>query len=249
MHTLAPDARRDALFLDFDGTLTELVARPDEVRVADGLPQRLQQLAEAFGGALAVVTGRPIGDIDAFLHPVRLAVAGVHGAERRGADGQVQQVQIEGLDRMAAAAHGLAAADGRLLVEVKSASVALHYRQAPQREADCLRAMERAVDSVPGWTLMRGKMVVEAKPVDVSKGAALRAFLAEAPFAGRRPWCFGDDVTDETAFEVALSLGGVAVKIGAGPSCAPHRLDDPAALRVWLAALEARVGGAHGSPC
>lgn len=249
MQTLSPAPHRDALFLDFDGTLTELAARPEAVRVAAGLPQRLQQLSDAFGGALAIVSGRPIETLDAFLRPLKAAAAGVHGAERRRADGTWQRLQIEGLDALAAVARELAAGDARLLVEVKSASVALHYRQAPEREADCVRTMGRAVANAPDWVLLQGKMVVEVKPRSVSKGSALRAFLAEPPFAGRRPWCFGDDVTDEAAFEVAQALGGVAVKVGPGPSCAQERLDDPAALRGWLAELASELerGGAANS--
>jgi trehalose 6-phosphate phosphatase len=121
-----------------------------------------------------------------------------------------------------------------LLLETKRGAVALHYRQVPALEDLCLTTMAEAATQVDGMGLLRGKMVVELKPRGAGKGLALRAFLDERPFLQRRPWFFGDDVTDEAGFEVVQAAGGVAVKVGPGDTLAAHRLDDPQALHDWL---------------
>jgi trehalose 6-phosphate phosphatase len=124
-------------------------------------------------------------------------------------------------------------------VEHKRSSLALHYRQAPELEELCLRAMQEAVQSTPGLTLLRGKMVVEAKPGGASKGRAIEDFLQEAPFTGRTPLFIGDDVTDEVGFSTVQRLGGLGIKVGEGTTVAWQRLPDPAALRHELQAAKA----------
>lgn len=226
--TLSPAC---ALFLDFDGTLVDIAPEPDAVVVPSGLVPTLAALQRYLGGAVAVVSGRPIREIDRFLAPLRLPVAGVHGAERRKAGGGFDCAGAHPLDAVERAAAALAAGDARLLVEHKRASIALHYRQAPDREADCIEAMQAAVERSPGLTLLRGKMVVEAKPGGASKGSAIEAYLREPPFAGRRPVFVGDDVTDEAGFAAVQRLGGLGVKVGEGATVARQRLADPGALR------------------
>lgn len=231
-----------AVFLDFDGTLADIAAHPQAVTVHADIPPLLNSLAGALDGALAIVTGRPIAEIDHFLAPLQLPAAGVHGAERRAADGRWHRLPAPQLDEVLPALRAFVAAHPGLLLEEKSSAVALHYRQAPLLEAQCLAAMTAALQQLPDMALMRGKQVLEMKPRAAGKGAAVRAFLEEAPFHGRRPWFFGDDVTDEAAFEAVQALDGIAVKIGAGDTCARHRLADPAALRDWLQqALAART--------
>lgn len=229
-----------ALFLDFDGTLTDIAAQPDAVQVAPGVVQRLTLLARALGGAVAVVSGRPVAEIDHWLRPLRLPVAGVHGAERRGPDGFLRRIAMPELGPARAVAEALVRRHPALRLEMKPGALALHYRQAEALEDVCIEAMTEAMKRVDGLALMCGKKVVELKPKRASKGQAIRSFLDERPFRSRRPWVFGDDVTDEVAFETVLGLGGVAVKIGEGESLAPYRLADPAALQGWLQqALEA----------
>ncbi|TFY97839.1 trehalose-phosphatase [Ramlibacter rhizophilus] len=230
-----------ALFLDFDGTLVDLAPRPEAVQVDAGLAPLLDALGHWLGGAVAVVSGRPIEQLDQFLAPQRLPVAGVHGVERRRADGSRVDMEAEPPARVEAAARQLAQQHEGLQVELKRGAVALHYRLAPQLEAACVAAMQAAVDESPGLILLHGKMVVEAKPARASKGHAIEDFLREAPFAGRTPVFIGDDVTDEVGFAVVQRLGGVAVKVGEGASVADHRIDTPQALREQLGNLVERA--------
>jgi trehalose 6-phosphate phosphatase len=231
-----------ALFLDFDGTMVDIAPQPHAVHVPQPLIEVLQDLHSYLQGAIAVISGRPIAQIDAFLEPLQFAVAGVHGAERRGADGRVHLLDTHPLDHVQEAACALAAEHPGLLVENKRGSLALHYRMAPELEALCIEAMQRAVDESPGITLLRGKMVVEAKPGGASKGRAIEDFLAERPFAGRTPVFIGDDVTDEVGFSTVQRLGGLGIKIGEGATAAWRRVPDPTALRLELeAALAART--------
>lgn len=223
-----------ALFLDFDGTLVDLAPEPDAVIVPPDLTRSLKALGEYLGGALAVISGRPIAQIDQFLRPLHLPVAGVHGAERRSASGELSLLHTHPLEHVEEIAAELVAQHPRLRMETKRGSVALHYRQAPELEQICLHAMQAAVQESPGMTLLRGKMVVEAKPGGASKGNAIEAFLQEPPFAGRSPVFVGDDFTDEVGFATVQRLRGLGVKVGEGTSVAWHRVDSPAALRDQL---------------
>jgi trehalose 6-phosphate phosphatase len=230
-----------ALFLDFDGTLVDIAPQPEAVRVPEELVDTVTRLHDYLGGAVAVISGRPIAQIDEFLQPLRLPVAGVHGAERRKADGEMNLLPTPPLDLAEHAARELAGRHPALRVESKRGSVALHYRQAPQLEDECLHVMKAAIEQTPGLTLLRGKMVVEAKPGGASKGRAIEAFLAEPPFAGRLPVFIGDDITDEVGFSTVQRLGGLGIKVGDGATVAWQRLPDPRAFRDALqAALAAR---------
>lgn len=230
-----------ALFLDFDGTMVEIAPQPHAVEVPQPLILLLQDVHRYLHGAVAVISGRPIAQLDAFLQPLKMAAAGVHGAERRGADGRLHLLHTHPLDHVEEAACELAAQHPGLIVENKRGSLALHYRMAPELEALCVKTMEDAVAESPGLTLLRGKMVIEAKPGGASKGRAIEDFLEEAPFAGRKPVFIGDDVTDEAGFSTVQRLGGVGIKVGEGRSVALRRLSDPGALRRELeAALAAR---------
>lgn len=232
-----PDPSRTAFFFDFDGTLCALAPTPDAVRVAPHVPSLLAQLRERSDNALAIVTGRPIDDIDRFLAPLTLPIAGSHGAERRGLDGQVERIGF-GDPRLAQAEAELRAlvnAVPGLLMEVKGAGLAVHFRAAPEEGARVEAAMQQVVaQHGDAFVLQPGKMVFEIKPKGVDKGLAIRTFLAAAPFAGRVPLFAGDDLTDEKGFAVVNELGGISVKIGDGESLANVRLPSVEAFVDWL---------------
>lgn len=228
---LRPDA---ALFLDFDGTLVDLAETPEAIRVPPALVGLLGDLHGLLGGALAVVSGRQIDVLDRFLAPLRLPAAGEHGVQRRDADGRMQEQRAPDLTRVLAAANELARVHEGLLVERKHAAIALHYRLAPQLEAVCRDALARIIFDQPQFELMHGKFVFEVKPAGIHKGIAIAAFMQEAPFAGRTPVFAGDDTTDENGFAVVQPIGGIAIKVGSGPSQALHRLDSPRAMFEWL---------------
>ncbi len=223
-----------AIFLDFDGTLVDLAPTPDGVRLEAGVAEALALLSRRHDGALAIISGRPVAQIDAMLAPLVLPVAGVHGVERRGADGRLRLAATPDVSPVLARAQALAALYPGLLVEQKRGAVALHYRLAPQWQELCVREMTDAVQACPGILLLHGKMVLEAKPAATDKGGAIAAFMQEAPFAGRRAVFAGDDTTDEAGFAFVEQAGGQGVKVGGGASAASLRLASPAALRVVL---------------
>lgn len=231
---------RIAVFTDFDGTLVDIAETPDAVSVPEYLPQEISRIAEDFGFALAVLTGRQISDIDRFLSPLQLPVAGAHGAQRRRADGtlaEVDAVLVDGARQIAEALMPLAQSHPDLLIEPKQGAVALHYRQAPELEGACTLAIQEALADHPRFSLVPGKMVLEARPSEFDKGAALRAFMQEEPFAGRTPIFIGDDRTDEDAFRAAQELGGIGIKLGPGQTAAKMRIADVASVHALLRGL------------
>ena len=223
-----------SLFLDFDGTLVELAERPEQVLVAPPLLATLAALQQLLQGRLALISGRPIGQIDSMLAPLLLPVAGVHGLERRGFDGVLRQAPVPDMSCVLAAATALAARYPLLWVEHKYGALAVHYRQAPELGPLVDSTMFAAVRACPGTVLLQGKMVAEIKPAGIDKGTAISAFLDEPPFAGYRAVFAGDDVTDEAGFFTVQQAGGVGIKIGAGPSIAHSRIDSPGALYAAL---------------
>ncbi len=241
---LPPPPRADiaslALFVDVDGTLVDIASRPDAVVVDAALPSALKRLKVRLGGALAPVSGRPLRDIDALLG-LDGAAAGLHGAELRGPDGASLATPIvhEGLDAARRRAVAAAAAIPGVLVEDKGGAIALHYRAAPDAELDVRRAAIAMLDAAgDGYELLHGKLVIEIKPANADKGAALAALMMIAPFAGRVPWMVGDDATDEDAFAEVNAERGVSILVGARrPTVARYALAGPAAAREWLAAL------------
>ena len=228
---------RTALFLDFDGTLTDIAPRPDAVAVAHDLVPLLQRLHERLDGALALITGRAQSDIDPLLAPLTLPGAFEHGGVRRTRQGLVALEDLPGLAPVAAAAQALADRHPGLLVERKRTAVALHYRLAPEMAERCVRTVREAVANTPGLQLLPGKAVIEVKLAQVNKGSAIAAFMAEAPFGGRRPVFVGDDTTDEAGFATVQRLGGAGIKVGTGDTQARYRLPDTNAVQQWLRAF------------
>ena len=238
-----------ALFLDVDGTLLEIAARPQAVSVPDELRAGLRALHRATGGAVALVSGRAITDLDALFAPLTLPSAGLHGFQHRGASGACSSRRPPSgaaLERARAAMLHFAQAHSGVMVEDKKLALALHYRGAAQLEESAIAAMRDIAADVGGeLELQRGKMVVELRPAGATKAKAVAAFLEEAPFAGRRPIFIGDDLTDEPAFELVNRLGGSSVIVAAvRPSAARARLTDVAAVRAWLGELQAQPAAA-----
>jgi trehalose 6-phosphate synthase len=232
-----PDA---ALFLDVDGTLVAIAATPEAVRVEPGVRRSL----EALRGVLpvALISGRRLADIDAMFGPAAFPAAGTHGNERRRADGVVERAAAEHLvAEVRQALADYAAAHPGMRLEDKDVSLALHWRLAPEMEAEAIAFAERLAATHPRLRLVRGKMVAELAPRGHDKGEAIAAFLAEPPFAGRRPVFIGDDVTDEDGFAAVERAGGVTILVGARPSRARWRLPSVGAVHDFLAEAASRL--------
>ena len=237
MHGLPRLTPGHALFLDFDGTLVDIASQPDAVRVEDGLVPALQRLHHFLQGALAIITGRTLADIDHYLTPLRLNVASEHGAQHRrhlsatDVDHSVSSPDLHAAEQRLKAAL-LQYPD--LLLERKTAGLALHYRNALALEPICTKLMDDIARDMPGMEILRGKCVLELKPAGPNKGRAVQEFMLLPPFNGRTPIFVGDDVTDEAAFIAVQQLGGVGIKVGHGTSVAAMRCESAAQVRAWL---------------
>jgi trehalose 6-phosphate phosphatase len=234
-----------AFFFDFDGTLVELAPTPDGIVVPRLVPDLLDTLRRATNGAVAVVSGRGIDSIDSYLAMPDLPIAGLHGAERRDSNGDVQRVGFndERLLRMEHVLEDVVSRNAGMLLEIKGAALALHYRNAPDREPAARAATERLVQEyADAYVLQPGKMVYEIKPKDVDKGRAVRAFMSEPPFTGRKPVFVGDDLTDEKGFAVVNEFGGLSIKVGAGDTLAHARIESVGAFLDWLHDIAGMAG-------
>jgi trehalose 6-phosphate phosphatase len=239
-----PAARNCCLFLDIDGTILDLAPTPDAVHVDEPLRRLLRELEAACDGALALVSGRPIADIDELFEPLFLAVAGVHGCERRDARGHWMRPAFPGpgfghfRDRLT---EELSPLDG-LLIEDKGYAMAMHYRLSPELEVP-LRAVLKRVSAVLPATheLIEGDEVIEIKPASHNKSSAIEAFMQEAPFAGRYPIFIGDDLTDQDGFAAVRRHHGMPIAVGSNVNT-EWRLERPESVRRWLAGfLAARI--------
>jgi len=226
-----------ALFLDVDGCLLDFAATPDSAIVPDEVPERLAIWSDRLCGALALVSGRSLVQLDRLFEPLRLPAAGLHGLERRHGDRRSEPLAIPlELLSVYAQAQRLADAWPGIFIEDKGAAVALHWRRAPDAECVLTDFASAALPRLPGYRLQHGDHVVELRPAMADKGNAIAAFLDEAPFAGRLPVFAGDDLTDESGFAVVNARGGISVLVGArNDSAATHALRDPAAVRAWIA--------------
>ena len=235
-----PFARDWCLFLDIDGTLLEHKDRPDEVVVDAALHSLIGRLATASGGAVALISGRALEDVERLFAPLAVPVAGLHGVEHRDPAGNVHRHAMDENALGSARAHleQVAAQNPGLFFEDKGLNLALHYRTAPERASvaeDAIRAVAR--DLGIRFEIQQGKMVWEVKPSGYDKGTAIEEYLDEPPFLGRRPVFLGDDLTDEVGFEFVNRHGGHSIKIGPGRTRAHWRLPDARAVRGFLAAL------------
>jgi trehalose 6-phosphate phosphatase len=230
-----PDLNRAAFFLDIDGTLLDIAATPQSVKVPRQLVEDIGRLRDRCGGALALVSGRTLDDLDRLFAPLKLPAAGAHGTQVR-----FDPHELMGhLNRPIPAelrAHFCSLADRPgMYIEDKEVTLALHYRllDNPTLPADQVSAVEMAAARA-GFSLLHGKKVLELKPTGTDKGVALRAFMKKPPFEGRIPIFAGDDVTDGYAFAVLKELGGVGISVGQRFAGADYQIQVPAELREWL---------------
>lgn len=235
---LAPEGI--ALFLDIDGTLLDIAPLPDAVKVPEGLGAALSTLYESLGGALAIVSGRPIKQIDQLFKPLVLPASGEHGFEvRRVPHEKIEQLQPPtALNLLRPGVVELARRMPGVLPEYKSGTIALHYRQVPKQAAALLQAIEEMIAAyADDYAIQTGKMVYEIKPRGVDKGRAITQMMMAPPFESRVPVFVGDDDTDSYGFEAVRKLNGRAIHVGAGHPTAHTALASPAEVRAWLTRL------------
>jgi trehalose 6-phosphate phosphatase len=228
-----PLPERAALLLDLDGTLLDFAPRPELVAVPPALPETLRRLRARLDDALAIVTGRPLEQIDALLPAVPYAVAGEHGgAIRHAPEAEVERVKLPSappawLERAAA----VAAAHEGVLLERKARGFVLHYRLAPDSGPALREALTHMMAGRESeFALLAAHMAWEVKPLGADKGSAVESLMARPPFAGRTPVYIGDDVTDEDGMRAARALGGIGLRVA-------EAFGDPAGVRGWLADL------------
>ena len=232
----AIDPKTHALFLDFDGTLVDLVDDPDKVALAPDRVERLSEMSDSLAGALAIVSGRRIADLDRFLKPLAFAAAGVHGLERRVTpDGETTFLMApEALDPVRDALAPTLEENQRLSLEDKGTALVLHYRTAPDLADVAKTVMRNATSDRDDLVVMEGDNIVEVHPAGMDKGKALADFMGKSPFEGRIPVYLGDDTTDEFALKIVAEMGGVAIKVGTKESIAEYRLADVGDVHHWL---------------
>ena len=232
-----------ALFLDVDGTLLDLAARPDDVVTPAGLVTTLASTERKLDGALALISGRSIDDVDRLFAPLRLKASGVHGAEIRldpnapttpTAAADLPQSLLAALRRAVEPFPGV-------FVENKRFSFTVHYRLAPSAERPLRNIVEQLVDSIPiAVNIMDAHYAIEIKSPCFDKGRAIAAFLSTSTFRGRTPIFVGDDTTDESGFALVSARGGVAYSVGRRRPGAIGAFSEPGAVREWLAEFAAR---------
>jgi trehalose 6-phosphate phosphatase len=231
-------AEEISLFLDVDGTLVDLEPTPDAVSIPPSLVEELATAGRRLDGALALVSGRPIDELDRLFQPLRLPASGIHGAEIRYLPGEPKRSLTSGrlppavwieFQRRCAEFPGVR-------TENKGVSFAAHYNLARSVEAELLLALRRFVEAFSRFELelIAGRFVFEVKLPGFDKGEAIRRFMRRAPFAGRRPVFIADDNMDRPGFEAALALGGAAFSVGAEMAGLSGSFARPAAVREWL---------------
>jgi trehalose 6-phosphate phosphatase len=236
------DLRNRAFLLDIDGTLLDIAPSPRQVWVPTGLRRTLARLAELTAGAVALVSGRSLNEIDLIFSPLQLAAIGVHGAEMRvSGDGEVQSRTAPLSKALKRRLATVAELGPGVLVEDKGYSLALHYRLAPNKGADVLAAVRTICSDAAGEAveILPGKLVVDVKPAAINKGNAVCDLMRLPPFASRRPIFIGDDTTDLAVFRVIPQFHGEAYSVGGIAAAVDGHFDRPEAVRAWLAQIAA----------
>jgi trehalose 6-phosphate phosphatase len=238
----SPSLGDSALFFDVDGTLVGLEREPEAVVVSDALRILLERLITATDGALALVSGRSIAQLDSLFKPLAFSASGVHGLERRLLPGDARRVMdaTDALDDARTELDAFTKAHPGTLLEDKGLTLALHYRMAAEHREKAAELVRELVSADPKkLVLLEGKMVFELKPPGFDKGRAIADFMKEPPFQGRSPVFAGDDVTDEAGFRTIKEMNGVAIKVGADdrPTEAVFGLESVEAMLGWMEGL------------
>jgi trehalose 6-phosphate phosphatase len=241
------DFDQTAILLDVDGTLLDIAPKPHDVLVSPELRRMLTQLAHRLGGALGLISGRSLADIDYIFDPLRLAAVGGHGAEiRTSPDATPYRMQTSPLDpALKQRFVEIGQLDPGIIIEDKDYSLAIHYRLAPQMGGAVIKSVAAICEKYgcDGLSILPGKSVIEIKPRGFDKGSGLQELMSFAPFAGRTPIFVGDDVTDEAAFAMLPRFSGIGVSVGGIVPGATFNFDGPKDVRLWLHRLSGRHGG------
>lgn len=227
------------LFLDLDGTVLDIAAKPSDVQTEPQLIDTLRQLDDRLDGALAIVSGRPVADIDHLLAPLTFATAGIHGCEMRlQASGPVRQTLPPVSSRDVALLKDKLGDIKGVVIEEKGCAVAVHYRNAPAA-LPMIEALVRQMSrQQPGLAIVHGRMAVELIPRGVTKLTAISELREWGPFRGRRPIVIGDDATDQAAIDAAAGWGGLGLRVaGEHFPMAQSQFPGPATVRAWLASF------------
>src|SRR6202521_1576804 len=240
-HSMVPHLSETAILLDIDGTLLDLAPTPREVWVPPGLAKTLNRLLEKTSGALALVSGRSLNDIDLIFAPGQFPAVGGHGAEMRlSTDNEAVATHAPPMDkelkrRLAA----IAKLSPGILLEDKGYSLALHYRLAPHAEEAIYASVSLIRADLPNAPIevLPGKCVCEIKHSGFNKATGVLELMTHEPFKGRRPIFIGDDVTDEAVFGIMPDLGGLAFSVGRRATGVAGHFDEPRDVREWLAHL------------
>ncbi len=247
--SLVSDLHQCAILLDIDGTILDIAPSPRQVWVPTGLRQTLSRLADLTGGAVALVSGRSINDIDLIFSPLQLPTIGVHGAEMRTSGDADVQTRVAPLSRpLKRKLAAVAELGPGILVEDKGYSLALHYRLAPEKGPTILAAIAKVCAGIPeeAVEILPGKLVVDIKPAEINKGDAVFALMQHPPFVGRHPIFIGDDTTDLPVFGIIPKFGGHAYSVGGIVADVDGHFATPEAVRDWLARIAACDLGSAG---
>ncbi len=239
---LVSDLRRCAILLDIDGSILDIAPSPQQVWVPVELRRTLSRLADLTDGAVALVSGRTINDIDLIFSPLQFAAIGVHGAEIRVSGDADVQTRVMPLSKALKRKLATVAELGPgILVEDKGYSLALHFRLAPEKGRAVLEAIDKLCSDVPNGSIeiLPGKLVVDIKPAAINKGNAVNELMQHLPFAGRRPIFIGDDTTDLPVFGIIPKFGGRAYSVGGIVADVDGHFDRPETVRAWLARIAA----------